>query len=143
MARNKIQKKSKGSTGANRNASENYLAKYANKPDVVKHAHGFYYRIIEQTAGASPTEFDRIRVNQRILLADGSVIADTYKSGLPDVFSVEEAIAGLKIGLPLMTTGSRFEFVFPPELAWGKKGNRSKIGPNALMIFDIRLLEIV
>lgn len=142
MARNKTKKTSKGSTGANRNATDQYIEKYANKPDVQRHPDGFYYRVIEQTQGTSPTEFDTVKVNQRILLADGSVIADTYRSGLPDEFSMAEAIPGLKLGLPLMAVGSRFEFVIPPDLAWGKKGNRSNVGPNAVMFFDIRLLDV-
>ncbi|MBU2881757.1 FKBP-type peptidyl-prolyl cis-trans isomerase [Psychrosphaera sp. B3R10] len=143
MARNKNTKKSKGSTGANRNATDNFIEKYANKANVIRHEEGFYFKVIEQGDGDKPSLFDSVRVNQRILLADGSVIADTYRTGLADEFSLEEAIKGLKLGLPLMSVGSRYEFVIPPELAWGKKGNRSKIGPNAVMFFDIRLVKIV
>jgi len=32
--------------------------------------------------------------------------------------------------------------VIPPELAWGKRGNSSSIGPNAVMIVDARLISI-
>lgn len=100
------------------------------------------YREIEPAQGMAPTADDSVLVNQRILNADGSVIADTYKSGLPDKFSMKEAIPGLREGLQLMAVGARFEFVIPPELAWGKRGASNKIGPNAVLIFDVRLLEI-
>ncbi|WP_338401545.1 FKBP-type peptidyl-prolyl cis-trans isomerase [Neptunicella marina] len=42
----------------------------------------------------------------------------------------------------MMPVGSRFEFVIPPELAWGKKGVGNKIGPNAVLFFDVRLIEV-
>jgi FKBP-type peptidyl-prolyl cis-trans isomerase FkpA len=93
------------------------------------------YRVLEQTQGPSPTMQNEVVVNQRILNFDGSVIADTYKSGFTDRFSLQE-------GLQLMALGSRYEFVIPPEIAWGKRGVGNKIGPNAFMVFDVRLLEI-
>lgn len=99
------------------------------------------YRVIEQVEGPTPTEFDTVTVNQRILLADGAVIADTYKESLPDKYSLQEAIPGLREGLQLMPLGSRYEFVIPPELAWGRKGNGSGIGPYAVMVVDARLLK--
>jgi FKBP-type peptidyl-prolyl cis-trans isomerase FkpA len=132
----------KGSKGQNRKGSEAFVAKYASKPDVVQHDSGLMYRVLEQAQGPPPTMQNEVVVNQRILNFDGSVIADTYKSGLTDRFSLKEAILGLQEGLQLMTLGSRYEFVIPPELAWGKRGVGNKIGPNALMVFDVRLLEI-
>lgn len=41
-----------------------------------------------------------------------------------------------------MALGASYEFVIPADLAWGKKGNRSSIGPNVVLIIDIRLLDI-
>ena len=52
-------------------------------------------------------------INQRIMLADGSVIADSYKAGMPEVFTLDEAIEGLREGILLMSVGSRYEFVIP------------------------------
>lgn len=142
MARHRAKKSGKGSAGQNRKSSESFIEKYLHKEDVVTLPSGLHYRIVEQDESAArPSEFDTVTVHQRILLADGSVIADTYRDGQPEVFTIEEAIEGLKEGLPLMPVGSRFEFVLPPELAWGRKGNRSKIGPNAVLFFDIRLIS--
>ena len=89
-----------------------------------------------------PTMQGNIVVNQRILNMDGAVIGDTYKTGFSDRFSMKEALPGLQEGLQFMSVGARYEFVLPPELAWGKKGVGNKIGPNAALFFDIRLLEV-
>jgi len=140
--RGERKKINKGSAGQNRKAGENYLRRYQQQAEVLATGSGLLYRVLEAGDGPTPQLSDSVVVNQRILNVDGSVIADTYKTGLPDTFSLKEAIPGLREGLLMMSTGSRYELVIPPELAWGKKGASNKIGPNALLIFDVRLLEI-
>jgi len=133
----------KGSSGQNRKASDNYLEKYRQKSDVFKTDSGLLYRIIEEGGGLSPSMDDKVAVNQRILLVNGKVIGDTYQEGTPDIFLMKEAIPGIQEGMQLMQQGARYEFVVPPELAWGKKGVGNKIGPNAVLIFDLRLVEVM
>ena len=138
----KPKKLNKGSAGQNRNASEAFIEKYLRHQDAVLTPTGLIYRVIEQTSGMQPTMRDLVVVNQRILNFDGSVIADTYKTGFADRFSMKEALPGLQEGLQLMSVGARYEFVLSSDLAWGKKGVGNKIGPNAALFFDIRLIEV-
>ena len=42
-----------------------------------------------------------------------------------------------------MKEGGKTRFVVPPDLAWGKRGAGNKIGPNAVLIFDIRLEKVL
>ncbi len=70
------------------------------------------------------------------------MIKDTYRTGDLDTFDLSEGIEGLKEGIPLMKQGGRYKFFVPPELACGKRGAGSKIGPYATLIFDIRLEKI-
>ncbi len=133
--------KSKGSSGGNRKNSERFIEKFSAHPETQECDSGLMYRVIEEVDGQYVTETDTVVVNQRILLADGSVVADTYKAGMPDTFELDEAIDGLREAILLMPIGSRYEFMIPPELAWGRKGNGGKIGANAVLHFDIRLLR--
>lgn len=135
-------KLNKGSAGQNRKSSEDFILKYAHKSDVQMTGSGLLYRVIDIGGGLSPTEEDVVVVNQRILNVDGSVITDTYKTGMPDKFTVKEAIPGLREGLLLMQAGARYEFVVPADLAWGRRGVSNKIGPNAVLVFDLRLLRV-
>lgn len=135
-------KLNKGSAGQNRKLSEVFIDKYRDREEVIATSSGLLYRIIDDVSGMTPTLADCVVVNQRILNVDGSVIADTYKTGFSDRFAVNEAIPGLQEGLQLMPIGSRFEFVVPADLAWGKRGVGNKIGPNATLIFDIRLIKL-
>jgi FKBP-type peptidyl-prolyl cis-trans isomerase FkpA len=122
--------------------TETFLKKNRLKEDVIETESGLQYTIVNQGEGASPTEWSMVEVNQRILLVDGTVIKDTFRTPDIDRFSMEEAIAGLKEGLPLMKEGARYRFFVPPDLAWGKRGAGDKIGAHATLIFDIRLERV-
>lgn len=141
MARKKTTK-SKGSSGLNRKNSESFIAKFSTHPDTQLCDSGLMYKVIDEVSGERVTDLDTVVINQRIMLADGSVIADSYKAGMPEVFALAEAIEGLREGILLMSVGSRYEFVIPAELAWGRKGNGGKIGANAVLHFDVRLIRL-
>ena len=136
-------KRGRGTPGEIRAESEEYLRKNRSKEGVVETTSGLQYTVLDPGEGASPTEWSTVEVNQRILLVDGTVIKDTYRTPDHDRFTMEEAIAGLKEGLPLMKEGGKFRFVVPPDLAWGKRGAGDRIGPYAALIFDIRLEKVM
>ena len=142
MGRKKYSNKTKGSSGQNRAETEAFLKKNRSKPDVIETPSGLQYTIKDPGIGKSPDEWSTMEVNQRILLVNGTVIKDTYHGTQTDVFTMAEAIDGLKEGLPLMKEGGKFRFVVPPDLAWGKRGAGDKIGPYAALIFDIRLEKV-
>ena len=133
----------RGGAGQNRSESEAYLKKNGSKPDVVTTASGLQYTIQDPGTGKSPDEWSTVEVNQRILLVNGTIIKNTYHGTETDVFTMKEAIDGLKEGLALMKEGGKFLFVVPPDLAWGKRGAGQKIGPYAALIFDIRLEKVI
>jgi len=141
--KNSGKKRGRGGAGQNRAETEAFLKKNRSKPDVVETPSGLQYTIKDSGTGKSPDEWSTVEVNQRILLVDGTVIKDTYHGTETDTFTLEEAIDGLKEGLPLMKEGGKFRFVVPPDLAWGKRGAGDKIGPYATLIFDIRLEKVV
>jgi FKBP-type peptidyl-prolyl cis-trans isomerase len=58
---------------------------------------------------------------------------------------VTGVIPGFSEGLQLMTVGSHYRFVIPSDIAYGAQGQGtgSDIGPNATLIFEIELLEVL
>ena len=143
MGRGKHKKKNtKGSSGFNKKNSANFLAKNRKKPGVNETDSGLQYLIIDEGDGASPCAEDTVVVQQRIMLVDGTVIDDTYKTSDPAVFSMAEAIEGYREGLQIMQLGARYRFFIPSDLAWGKRGAGSRIGSHMALIIDARLLEI-
>ena len=143
MSRKNTAKKGKGSQGFNRKNSEEFMLKNRAKAGVVQTASGLQYTIADQgEGGAKPTEHESVEVHQRIKLIDGNIVADSYKENWPEKFTMEESLAGYREGLQLMSVGDRYTFFVPHELAWGKRGAGSKIGPYATLIIDCRLISI-
>ena len=142
MARREKKNKNKGSAGNNRKAGEDFLLQNMNKPGVKETDSGLQYAIVDEKSGLKPGIFDTIKIHQRALLLDGKILEDTYRQNQPDKVRLDELIEGLQEGLQLMSVGSRYRFWVPSELGWGRKGTGNKIPPNAVLTFDIRLLEI-
>lgn len=142
MARREKKSRNKGSAGNNRKAGEDFLLLNAKKEGVIETDSGLQYLIVEEIKGEKPRMFDMVKIHQRALLLDGKILEDTYRLNKPDEVKIEELIEGLQEGLQMMNVGSRYKFWVPAELAWGKKGTGNKIPPNAVLTFDIRILEI-
>lgn len=140
---NSGQKRGRGGAGQNRTEGESFLRKNRKRPDVVETSSGLQYTVREEGTGRWPDELSKVEVNQRILLVDGTVLKDTYHGLETDRFTLEEAIPGLREGLLLMREGAKYRFVVPPALAWGKRGAGSRIGPYAVLIFDVRLESVI
>jgi FKBP-type peptidyl-prolyl cis-trans isomerase len=51
-------------------------------------------------------------------------------------------IAGLQQGLLNRRGGDKLRFIFPPHMAYGLLGDRDKIPPRALLIFNVEILAI-
>lgn len=141
MAKRDKKSRNRGSVGNNRKTGEGFLQKNAQKEGVVELPSGLQYKIIEKGSGAHPNEDSFITFHQRCLLLNGSSIIDTYQENKASEAKLSELLEGLQEGLLLMNKGARYKFFLPPELAWGKKGSSSRIPPNAVLQFDIRLID--
>lgn len=141
MAKREKRNKSRGSTGNNRKSSEDFLLKNRTKEGVIETASGLQYKVIEDGEGANPFEGCCVIIHQRCTLLNGKIIADTYKENEPDEVPFNDLIEGYREGLMLMKKGGKSKLFIPSELAWGKKGTGNKIPPNALLIFDVRLVD--
>ena len=112
-----------------------------NRKGVVETASGLQYEVLEKGEGEKPEVEDFVKIHYRGTLTNGSTFFDTHKTGHPVVFQVGTVIPGWQEGLLLMNEGSRYRFHIPPRLGFGPRGSGA-IGPNAVLIVDMELLDI-
>lgn len=103
---------------------------------------GLQYKVLTAGDGPKPSAEDTVEVNYRGTLIDGTEFDSSYARGSSVSFGLNQVIPGWTEGLQLMPVGSKYEFVIPPELAYGPAGAGQQIGPNSTLIFEVELLGI-
>ena len=128
------------------NATEGqaFLAANKDKAGVETTASGLQYQVLEAGDGEKPTAEDVVRVHYKGTLLDGTEFDSSYERGEPAMFSLAQVVPGWQEGIALMPVGSKYRLWIPSELAYGEMGTpNGEIGPNATLVFEVELLEIV
>lgn len=127
----------------NRQQGTAFLAANRSKEGITVRPSGLQYQMLREGSGPKPTISDRVSVHYRGTLIDGSEFDSSYARGEPATFAVAGVIPGWTEGLQLMSVGSHYRLFVPSDLGYGQKGAGDQIGPNATLVFDVELLEIV
>ncbi|MBV1906108.1 MAG: FKBP-type peptidyl-prolyl cis-trans isomerase [Pseudomonadales bacterium] len=120
-----------------------FLADAAGRENVVTLASGMLYEVLTEGDGAKPLSTDKVRTHYHGTLMDGTVFDSSVERGEPATFPVNGVIQGWVEALQLMPVGSKWRLYIPPDLAYGARGAGGLIGPNATLVFEVELLEIV
>lgn len=121
---------------------ESFLAENKKKEGVVTLASGLQYKVVSSGTGATPKASDTVVTHYRGSLIDGKVFDSSYDRGEPVTFPVGGVIPGWTEALQKMKVGDKWQLFVPANLAYGESGAGNTIGPNAVLIFDIELLEV-
>ncbi|HZL08407.1 MAG TPA: FKBP-type peptidyl-prolyl cis-trans isomerase [Prolixibacteraceae bacterium] len=122
---------------------EDFLAANKEKAGVITLPSGLQYEIMEEGTGAKPTLEDQVICDYHGTTIDGTVFDSSVERGEPATFPVNRVIPGWTEALQLMPVGSKWKLFIPAALAYGEKGAGKDIKPNAALIFEVKLLEIV
>ncbi len=127
----------------NTNAGAAFLTENKKREGVTTRESGLQYEVIQAGEGtAKPSETDVVQVHYTGQLTDGTVFDSSVQRGQPATFPVNRVIAGWTEALQLMTVGSKWRIVIPSDLAYGERGSPPRIGPNAVLVFEVELLGI-
>jgi FKBP-type peptidyl-prolyl cis-trans isomerase FklB len=134
--------KMKAAGEKNKKDGEVFLAENKKKEGVVTLPSGLQYKVLTIGNGKKPRATDKVTLNYRGVLIDGTEFDNSYKRGEPAVFPVNGIIKGLSEALQLMPVGSKWQIVIPADIAYGEQGAGAQIAPNAVLIFEIELMGI-
>ncbi|MBC8209695.1 MAG: FKBP-type peptidyl-prolyl cis-trans isomerase [Gammaproteobacteria bacterium] len=119
-----------------------FLKQNSSNPGVVTLASGLQYLVLSEGNGSKPAATDKVKVHYAGTLINGNEFDSSYKRGTPAEFPLNGVISGWTEGLQLMTTGSKYRFFIPPDLAYGSRAV-STIPANSTLIFEVELLDIL
>ena len=121
-----------------------FLAENAKKPGVQTTPSGLQYQVVSEGTGPKPKASDVVRVHYKGTMLDGETFDSSYDRGEPATFPLAAVVPGWQEGIQLMPVGSKFKLWVPGKLGYGDKvPPGAPIGPNATLVFDVELLEIV
>lgn len=123
------------------NEGKAFFAKNKTKAGVQTTASGLQYEVLTPGTGAKPKATDRVTVNYKGTLLNGTQFDSSYDRGQPATFGLNQVISGWTEGLQLMQEGSKFRFFIPQNLAYGSRA-MGEITPFSSLIFEVELIKI-
>lgn len=127
----------------NKKEGDAFLAENAKKQGVKTLPSGLQYKVLASGSGQSPKATDKVKVNYRGTLINGTEFDNSFKRGQPAEFAVNQVIKGWTEALQLMKVGDKWQLFVPADLAYGPQGmGGGQIPPNATLIFEVELLSI-
>lgn len=126
-----------------RQLGEQFLTENRQRDGVMETPSGLQYQVVEPGEGASPGPEDTVLVHYTGRFIDGEVFDSSRDRGQPVRIPLDQVIAGWTEGMQLMQEGGRYKLFTPPDLAYGEEGRGEAMPPNATLIFDIELIEVL
>ena len=137
------QRAAAGQTAQDQAQIQAYLKK--NKLVAKKTAGGTYVYVTRPGKGLPPKKGQTVRVLYRgTVLATGKEFDASARHGnqpIAFVLGTGQVIAGWDQGLALLTKGSKAVLLIPSALAYGPRGAGADIPPNAVLRFEVELVD--
>jgi len=119
-----------------------YLDKAAMEQGATKTPTGLVYRELVAGTGPSPKATDKVKVNYRGTLTNGTEFDSSYKRNQPAEFPLNGVIPCWTEGVQRMKVGGKSQLVCPADIAYGDRGSPPLISGGATLIFEIELLGV-
>jgi len=119
-----------------------YLDKAALEQGATKTPSGLVYRELVPGTGPSPKATDKVKVNYRGTLTNGTEFDSSYKRNQPAEFPLNGVIPCWTEGVQRMKVGGKSQLVCPADIAYGDRGSPPLITGGATLIFEIELLGV-
>lgn len=118
-----------------------FLLENGKRPEVTTTASGLQYEVLTAAEGPKPTATTSVTVHYVGKLLNGDMFDSSVDRGEPISFPLNRVIPGWTEGLQLMSTGAKYRFFIPEDLAYGSRGAGGAIPPYSTLIFDVELIS--
>lgn len=103
---------------------------------------GLYYVMEQEGTGEQPSGvYSEVTVHYTGRLINGTQF-DSSIGKRPFTTILTKVIKGWQYGIPLFKKGGKGKLILPSNLGYGSNGSGNLIPPNAVLIFDIELLNV-
>ncbi|MFA5140068.1 MAG: FKBP-type peptidyl-prolyl cis-trans isomerase [Elusimicrobiota bacterium] len=120
-----------------------FLTEAAAEKGAKKTASGLVFKRLSAGKGGKPKASDTVKVHYRGTLVNGREFDSSYRRGEPAEFPLNGVIKCWTEGLQLMQKGEKAQLVCPSDIAYGSRGSSPVIPPDAVLVFEVELLDIV
>jgi FKBP-type peptidyl-prolyl cis-trans isomerase len=105
---------------------------------------GAFYVVNTEGKGATPKHGDYVKIIYAGKLMNGKTFDESPK-GEPFVFQMgfRQVIQGWEVLMPKLKVGTKATLYIPAELGYGNSGIGDIIPPNASLIFDVEIQEVM
>jgi len=105
---------------------------------------GLRYQFIQKGSGKQAETGKTVSVHYEGSLENGKVFDSSYPRKKPIEFRLGQGqvIEGWDEGIALLQVGDKARFVIPSDLGYGPAGAGGVIPPNAILIFDVELMDV-
>ncbi|MBT3982866.1 MAG: FKBP-type peptidyl-prolyl cis-trans isomerase [Bacteriovoracaceae bacterium] len=137
-----FKKRISASTGVNKKAGADFMAKFVKNEGAKKTASGLAYKVIKEGTGTPPKPEDSVEVHYHGTLIDGTVFDSSKDRGKTVNFPLNRVIKGWTEGLQLIKPGGLVKLVIPSELAYGEPGAPPRIPGGSTLVFEVELFKV-
>ena len=141
----RVREAARGRRGDRRAAAERsakFLSRFAGGENVNAAGDGILVRRPTTGSGAKPAATDRVRLHYAATVGGEAEPFFTTRGGDPAEAPVAALLPGLRVLLPTMPVGSRWEIALPADAAYGEAGGPG-VPPAAALLLDVELLAVL
>jgi FKBP-type peptidyl-prolyl cis-trans isomerase FklB len=132
----------KAESDKNKREAKEFFAANVKKTGIKTTKSGLQYKVLAEGTGPTPKATDTVKTHYHGTFLNGRVFDSSVERGEPFQLPVNQFVPGWREALQMMKVGSKWQLFVPSELAYGE-GGTDMIPPNAALVFELELLDIV
>ena len=134
-----MQEKAMKIANENKDKGQAFMAENAKNENVKTLESGLQIQTITEGTGKQPVDGDKVVVNYKGSLIDGTVFDQNDST----TFNVNGVVKGFKEGLLNMKEGGKAIITMPSDLAYGDRGAGQNIPGGSTLQFEVTLLQVI